>query len=184
MDFISRVMNRMEEGLIALLMAAMTVVTFVQVVLRYVFNSGLTWGVQATTLMFGWLVLLGIAYGIRVNSHIGVDVWVKKLPPGGKRVAAWIGVAACLLYAAMMLAGSWTYLKVMYRMGVEVEDLPIQSWVVHLALPLGFLLLLGRLLEVTWRLWHGRQSGLLGDEAEEHIRRMKAMDNLMGGHRP
>jgi C4-dicarboxylate transporter DctQ subunit len=179
-----RFMNRLEEVLIGLLLAAMTLVTFGQVVMRYVFNSGFTWAQGATTFMFGWLVLIGISYGIRVNSHIGVDVWVKKLPPRGKRAAAYVGIVVCLLYAVLMLIGSTRYLRVMYILGVEVEDMPIQSWILHLALPLGFTLLLGRLIEVAWRIWQGRQSGLLADEAEEHIRAAKIRESLLGEGRP
>jgi C4-dicarboxylate transporter DctQ subunit len=150
------------------------------VVLRYVFNSGITWGQGATTFMFGWLVLLGISYGVRVQTHIGVDVWVKKLSPGGKRAAAWTGIGVCLAYAALMLYGSIRYVHVQYVIGVEAEDIPIQNWILHIALPLGFALLLGRLLEVALRIWRGQQSGLLGDEAEEHIRRARAMAKLTG----
>jgi C4-dicarboxylate transporter DctQ subunit len=175
-----RAMSRLEEGLIALLLAAMTGVTFLQVVLRYVFNSGISWGQGATTIMFGWLVLLGISYGVRVQSHIGVDVWVKQLSPRGKRAAAWAGILVCLAYAALMLMGSIRYVRVQYAIGVEAEDIAVQNWILHLALPLGFFLLLGRLLEVAWRIWSGKQSGLLGDEAEDHIRRTRAMAKLTG----
>src|SRR3546814_8791676 len=55
------------------LLAAMTLLTFTQVVLRYVFNSGWGWALEATTYMFGWLVLVGISYGIKVGFHIGID---------------------------------------------------------------------------------------------------------------
>jgi C4-dicarboxylate transporter DctQ subunit len=49
-----RFINRLEEVLIAVLFAGMTVLTFIQVVLRYVFNSGLLRALEATTYMFGW----------------------------------------------------------------------------------------------------------------------------------
>ena len=48
--------------------------TFLQVILRYVFNTGLLWALEATLYMFGWLVLIGISYGIRTHSHIGIDL--------------------------------------------------------------------------------------------------------------
>jgi len=76
----NRLINHLEEGFIALLLAAMTLLTFAQVVLRYVFNSGFVWGVEATTYMFAWLVLFGISYGIRVHAHIGIDLLVRACP--------------------------------------------------------------------------------------------------------
>src|SRR3954447_7660566 len=83
----NRLINHLEEGFIALLLAAMTLLTFAQVVLRYVFNSGFVWGVEATTYMFAWLVLFGISYGIRVHAHIGIDLLVKGLPGAPRRWA-------------------------------------------------------------------------------------------------
>ena len=41
--------HRVEEGLIAFILGVMTVLTFVQVVLRYVFNTGFVWQLEATT---------------------------------------------------------------------------------------------------------------------------------------
>ena len=51
-------LNRLEEGLMATLLALMTLLTFVQVVLRYAFNSGLVWSVEATSYSFAALVLI------------------------------------------------------------------------------------------------------------------------------
>ena len=180
MQQVNRWLSRTEEALIVLFLAGMCVITFVQVILRYVFNSGFGWAVEATTYMFGWMVLIGLAYGVRESSHIGVDIWVKKLGPKAKKVTALVGAALCLLYAALLIVGAFRYETVMYQLGVEADDIAVQRWVLLGALPIGFILLLVRLLEVTWRIWTGKQSGLLGDEAEQHIRAMRAMDALTG----
>src|SRR3546814_15227267 len=89
---IEKSMNRLEEGLMILLLAAMTLLTFSQVVLRYVFNSGWGWALEATTYMFGWLVLVGISYGIKVGFHIGIDAVVNLLPKRGRRIVGLITV--------------------------------------------------------------------------------------------
>ena len=77
---ISTVVNRLEEGIIALLLAAMTSLTFVNVIMRYVFNSGLTWALEITEFLFAWLILFGMSYGVKVGSHIGVDALVRLFP--------------------------------------------------------------------------------------------------------
>jgi hypothetical protein len=63
--------HRAEEGLIAAILGVMTVLTFVQVVLRYVFNSGFIWQLEANFYLFSWLVMLGISNCVRVRAHIG-----------------------------------------------------------------------------------------------------------------
>src|SRR3546814_15942014 len=93
---IEKLMNRLEEGLMILLLAAMTLLTFSQVVLRYVFNSGWGWALEATTYMFGWRVLVGISYGIKVGFHIGIDAVVNLLPKRGRRLVGLVTVLPCL----------------------------------------------------------------------------------------
>lgn len=160
----------LEEGVLAFLLAVMTILTFVQVVLRYVFNSGFTWALEANTYLFGWMVLLGISYGVKVGSHIGVDVLVQKLPDRARRAVGVIAALLCMAYAVLLLIGSWHYVDTMHTLGVEAEDLPIERWLLLLALPLGFVLLLLRLVEVAWRILTGRQGGFhLADEARETI---------------
>ena len=168
-----RIVGKLEEGLIALLLAAMTILTFVQVVLRYAFNSGFVWALEATTYMFGWLVLLGMSYGVKVGSHIGVDVLVKTLSPALQRA---VGVAVgllCLLYAAIIFYGGNVYIDKMYALGVEAEDIPLPRWLLLIVLPIGFALLFLRLAETTWRILTGKQAGLrLADEAREAIEQL------------
>ncbi|TMV67804.1 TRAP transporter small permease subunit, partial [Thioclava sp. BHET1] len=48
-----------EENAIAFLLAAMTIITFINVVLRYLFNTGLIWGLEAVLILFAWLVIFG-----------------------------------------------------------------------------------------------------------------------------
>lgn len=173
----AQIMNRLEEGVIAFLLAAMTILTFVQVVLRYVFNAGLVWALEATTYMFAWLVLFGMSYGIKAGSHIGVDVLVKLLPGAGQRAVGILAGFLCMAYAAIVLYGGYVYVDKMYLLGVEAEDLPIQRWVLILILPIGFALLLLRLAQATWRILSGRQAGFrLADEAREALHQLHLDD--------
>ena len=74
-----------------------------------------------------------------------------------------------------MLAGSYNYVDTMHTLGVEAEDLPIERWILLLALPIGFVLLLWRLAETTWRIATGKDTTLhLADEARETIEQFKA----------
>ena len=50
----------LEEGLVAFLMAAMTIVTFMQVVARYVFNYSFVWALELTGVTFAWLIFAGM----------------------------------------------------------------------------------------------------------------------------
>ncbi|MCK0138219.1 TRAP transporter small permease [Aliiroseovarius sp. F47248L] len=101
--------NGFEETVIAIILGLMTMITFVNVVLRYVFNSSLIWGLEVTLILFAWLVLLGVSYGVKVTAHLGVDALTNLLPEGPRRVLALIAAAICIIYTFLLLKGAWDY---------------------------------------------------------------------------
>lgn len=170
--------HRAEEGLIALILGVMTVLTFIQVVLRYVFNSGLDWQLESNYYLFAWLAMIGISYCVRVRAHIGVDAAVRLLPPAPRRAVGIFVLLLALTYTVLMMYGSFDYLHRLYIINVEAEDIPIATWKLSLCLPLGFVLLFIRLLEMGWRIFTGQSEGYeLADEAEEATRDV-THDNL------
>lgn len=144
-----RALDRVEGFVTATLLAAMTLLTFIQVVLRYVFNTGLVWQLEATVYMFGWLVLIGMAHGVRTNTHIAVDAITKRLPPAAQKAAALVAVALCLLYVALMLVGSFTLVQRLYVFGNLAHDIPLPRWLLLSSLPIGFALLGLRLVQAA-----------------------------------
>ncbi|TRW98162.1 TRAP transporter small permease [Paracoccus sp. M683] len=101
--------HRLEENVIAILLGVMTILTFVNVILRYVFQSSLIWGLELTLALFAWLVLLGVSHAVKINAHLGVDAIINLLPPAARKVLALIAGALCIFYAALLMKGAWDY---------------------------------------------------------------------------
>jgi C4-dicarboxylate transporter, DctQ subunit len=106
---LGRAVNELEETAIAILLGLMTLITFINVVLRYGFNTGLIWGLEATSFLFAWLVLFGISYAVKVTAHLGVDAVIALFSPTTRRVLALIAGVICILYAALIMKGAWDY---------------------------------------------------------------------------
>ncbi|MCI2398826.1 TRAP transporter small permease [Aliiroseovarius subalbicans] len=98
-----------EETAIALILGLMTMITFVNVVMRYVFNSGLIWGLEVTLILFAWLVIFGISYGVKITAHLGVDAITNLLSPRARRSVALIVGVICIVYSFLLLKGAWDY---------------------------------------------------------------------------
>lgn len=163
-----RILDRIESIGLCLLLAVMTLITFVQVVLRYVFNDSLHWAVEATGVCFGWLIFLGIAYGVRTGSHIGVEALVRLLPPQAARIIAILAVLICMAYCAVLGYGGYTYVAKLAKVGVLMQDIPIERWIPPVMVPLGLGLAFLRFAQVLVRLLQGKQTTLhLADEAAE-----------------
>ncbi|WP_322994852.1 TRAP transporter small permease [Castellaniella sp.] len=163
-------LEHFEESLIAFLLAAMTLVTFAQVVARYVFNYSFVWALELTMYFFGALIFLGMSYGVRVGAHIGVDAVVRLLPARTARHLAIASTLLCIIYAIIVLYGSWIYVSKIHMIGIMAQDLPIPQWVPRLVMPLGFALLIYRFGEVLWHLMKGDHASLLGDEVADAMK--------------
>lgn len=142
----------------ATLLAAMTLLTFTQVILRYVFNSGWVWSLEATTYLFAALVLIGMSYGVRTQAHIAVDLLVKRFPKRIRRYVALFAVACCLAYALMMLYGSSVFVQRLFILGNDARDVPLPKWVLTATMPLGFFLLGTRFLQSGWHVFRGNDN--------------------------
>ena len=157
--------DRLEEGLIAFLLALMTLITFGQVIARYVFNYSFVWALELVTFLFAWLIFLGMSYGVRVGSHIGVDALVKAFGARAERVLSIVATLFCIVYALIVLYGGWIYMSRMRMIGTLAQDIPIPVWVPQIVMPLGFALLAFRFGQVLYGLIKGTETHLLGDEA-------------------
>ncbi|XDA96490.1 TRAP transporter small permease [Sulfitobacter sp. LCG007] len=103
------VIDHLEETLIALMLGLMVMLSFVNVVMRYVFNASIIWSLETVLMLFAWLVIFGISYSIKKTSHLGVDALTSALPPGPRRVTAIAAAAVCVLYAVLLMKGAWDY---------------------------------------------------------------------------
>lgn len=166
-----KIIDQLEEWIISLMLLAMTALTFAQVVMRYVFNSGFTWALELTTVFFAIMIFTGISYGVRVGSHIGVDALVKMMAPGPRRVVSIVAVLLSLVYVGLVLTGSTQYVLKMKEVGIELEDMSIERWQVLAVMPLGIALTGFRFLQILLNLVTGKTDSLhLADEAAEAMK--------------
>lgn len=152
--------NHLEEGILAILLAFMTCLTFIQVVLRYVFNSGWVWSLEATTYSFAALVLIGMSYGVRTKTHIAVDLVTKNLPHQIRHYTALLAVLICLVYSGLMIYGSFDFVNRLFVLGNNARDIPLPKWLLTGIMPLAFMLLAYRFLEAGWHVIKGRDEDM------------------------
>jgi C4-dicarboxylate transporter DctQ subunit len=165
-----RVMNRTEEAIICILLITTTLLVFVDVVMRFGFNTGFMWSQELTLHMSAWMVLFGASYGLKVGSHIGMDAFVKLFPSPGRRILTFIAGVLAVIYCGLIFYGSWIYLKKMHMIGITLEDMPIPAWIAHSPLLLGYLFLIIRLLMILWSVVTGKADGFKhADEAKESM---------------
>ena len=168
----------------------MTAITFANVVARYVFDSNILWALELTVFLFAWLVLMGMSYGVKKHVHIGVDVIINAVSPPVRRILAMISITLSLIFAVLLLIGSWNYWYpfATERAWLETDDIPIPDfmqflatwmnegeryekmprWIPYLALPLGVALLTFRFVQLAWQIFTRKLDRIIAShEAEE-----------------
>ncbi|MCV6548263.1 MAG: TRAP transporter small permease [Cohaesibacter sp.] len=191
MERLSNFVTKFEESVIALLLAGMTLLSFSQVIARYVFNSGWGAALEATTLMFAWMILFGMSYGIKIGAHLGVDAVINMLPSRSFRIVAVLGALSGVVYALILLDGSLTYVGKMWKfnigmeelhfpdwfanglapaLGWEIYDNEVPRWLAYSILPIGLALFAFRCLQAAWQIIKGdRKMMIASHEAEELV---------------
>lgn len=191
-----RITDAIEETLIAFFLGAMTLLTFANVIFRYVFNDNILWALELTVFMFAWMVLVGASYGVKKHFHIGVDVIINMVSEPKRKILALLAAAGCLAFSILLLVGSWNYWYpfVTERAWYETDDIPmpemfqfLADWlnegeryeklprfIPYFALPLGMALLTFRFVQITWQIATGKLDRLIaGHEAEEELEALK-----------
>lgn len=74
----------------------MVIVTFVVVVMRYVFDAGLIWLQESVTWMHAVVFMLGAAYTLQQEDHVRVDVFYRDMTPRRRALIDLVGVVVFL----------------------------------------------------------------------------------------
>src|SRR5271156_5869564 len=158
-----RILDRLEEIIIASLMGAATLITFIAVAHRflvnvpvlypYLFPIRLAWSQELCLYMFIWMAKFGAAYGVRTGIHVGVDVLIKRLNPGWQKGGILFGLLGGALFTATVgTMGAKFVIELMSTDQVS-PDLELPSWIVYACIPLGSYLMSFRFLQVAWAFW-------------------------------
>jgi TRAP-type transport system small permease protein len=116
------------ELLMAILMAAMVVLVFGNVVLRYGFNSGITVSEELSRWFFVWMTFLGAIVGLKERGHLGTDMLLSRLGPNGKRVCLVISQLAMLYVTWLIFAGSLAQTRINWDVEAPASELSM-AWV-------------------------------------------------------
>jgi TRAP-type C4-dicarboxylate transport system permease small subunit len=177
---IDKVLNRLEEWIIATLIGAATLITFIAVLHRYGASNtaslsrfaalhgfvtlthgadrvyavlagiNLSWAQELATYMFVWMAKFGAALGVRTGIHVGVDVFVNRLSPKARTP-----VIVFALLCGALFTGVIGTLGAIYVHDLDPDEVSPElewpSWIVYLCIPLGSYLMCFRFLQAAVR---------------------------------
>ena len=118
---------RFLTAVIVTLLAAMVVLVFGNVVLRYVANSGITVSEELSRWFFVWMTFLGAVVGLQERAHLGTDLLVGRLGRSGKRACLLISQLLMLWITWLIFQGSLAQTRISWDVEAPVSELSM-AW--------------------------------------------------------
>jgi C4-dicarboxylate transporter DctQ subunit len=131
------VIDRVEQTLITILLSLMIAIAFLQIVLRNIFATGITWADPLVRNLVLWVGFVGAAIATREGKHITINMLPQRVP---QQVKAIIGIIIQLFAAficALLTFASVKFVKNEALMG-SITFAGIPAWVPQLILPITF----------------------------------------------
>ena len=154
MKSIEKYLTQAMNLVIVVAMALMVVMVFSNVVLRYVFNSGITASEELARFCFIWLIFVGSVLAMKERAHLGVDTLISRLPRAGKVVFVLISNVLMLWVCYLFFTGSLTQTIVGWGTLKPATGIPMAfHYATGLVMSVGIgIILIGN----TWRVLSGK----------------------------
>ncbi len=98
--------NLLFKPIISVLFLLMIIITFIQVIFRYVLNSALPWAGEITIFFFIWVIFLGASITLHKGLHIGVDIITNQLREKNKKIIYIFTNILIIIFCILIFFGS------------------------------------------------------------------------------
>jgi TRAP-type C4-dicarboxylate transport system permease small subunit len=128
---------RLEEWILAILMSIICLLTFANVLSRYIFTVSFSFTEELTTNLFAFVIFIGAALLARENGHLGFALLTDFLPR--KMHAAALVLVGCLttVFFAILLWYGLEMVMQQYEYGQRTPAMGMPEWMMGLSVPLG-----------------------------------------------
>lgn len=113
------------EAIIAVALVLMVVLVFGNVVLRYVFNSGIAVSEEISRWLFVWLTFLGAIVALREHGHLGTDFLIARLPLIGKKMCLTLGYLLMLFTCWLLFKGALEQTQINWDVAAPSSGAPV-----------------------------------------------------------
>lgn len=130
--------DNIELYICVFLMSFMTLLVFVQVVMRYVFNNSLSWSEELARYTFIWLIYIGISYGCKLRKHIKIDAALYLFPKKARPYVVLLGDILFIAFAVYITYTGFFYSMEQIRFDMRSAALKIPYQYIYMSTVVGF----------------------------------------------
>ena len=159
--------DEFEGHVLAISLAFTTLLIFVQVIMRYVFNNSLSWSEELARYIFIWQIWWGTSISMKHKEHISMDMLRNALHGKAKVCLQIFANLILLAFCVWLVINGWALVSSMMSRNTRSVALRIPMWIIYSSLPFSQLMVALR---------------LIGHLAENFKDLMKSSDELEGGN--
>lgn len=147
----SKWLGRIEEIIVVLSLAIMSVIAFLNVITRNIFDLSLAFTEEITINLFVFLTFVGAAIGVRKGAHLGFSLLLDKVSPSIRQVLTMLIALISVIFFMFIAYYGVEMMIFQFDIDAKTPALGWPKWLFSLSIPLGSLLCAIRTIEVTVR---------------------------------
>lgn len=146
-----KVYENLEEIAGVVLLVIMSVFAFVNVVTRYFIQYSFASTEEIEVACLVWLTMLGAAAGFRRGIHLGFNLLELRFPNLGRNILSPLASILTIITVCILIWFSLFQIRDEFVLKITSEALGIPHWLYTLAMPVGGILVIFRVIEATWK---------------------------------
>lgn len=129
--------EHLEEYILCNLLAVISIVMFLQVIMRYVFNSSLTWAEELCRYAFIWSAFVSIGFTIRERSILTLTFFVDILPKKISRIVTVLAKLVTVAFFVVIFVYSIPMIQRIYSTNQTSQAMGVPMYLVYLSIAVG-----------------------------------------------
>lgn len=117
--------TKLLEGLVVIILATMSSLVFLNVVLRYGFNSSINITEEVSRYLFVWLAFLGAILAFSENRHVNVTIFTQYLSQNQQKFLFLMTDLLMLFCCYLLTKGSWIQFQLNLNNAAPISGIPI-----------------------------------------------------------
>ena len=159
MKLLNKVLEHTENILISTSILFSAVLLFVNVVLRYVFHTGIIWAEELTMYLIVWITFVGGSVCVRHGAHLCVSVLLEFIDGMLKKIVVTVAHLITMSFTLFLTYYGWQLVAHSYKIGQVSPALRAPVYIIYLAIPIGGALMTLRLVQQLVGEWSAQKSG-------------------------
>ena len=156
---VDKVLCFLEDAVLVAGILSSAIFLFVNVVLKWLFQTSLVWAEEYAKFAIIWITFAGCGAAVRCNAHMRITALLDALGPKPQKALNTCVALVCIAFSVFLVVYGSKVTINLIRTGQTSPSMGLPMWLVYLSLPVGGGLMVVRFLQSLWAMFHEGKEG-------------------------